>query len=77
MAQAQVNQQGFFKWVEFPLDAEHHLRICRKKGEPYIGIFKKVGNRRKGVWLTPHQFQMVQDMTESINLALSLVAPTN
>ena len=75
MAQAQIDRLGYFKWLEFPLDAEHYVWIGRKRGQPVIGIFKKTRQRRTGLCLTVEQFKLLQDMMESIHLALSLVAP--
>ena len=76
MAQAHVNHQGYFKWIEFPLDEEQYVWVGRKKDQPLIGIYKKNSNRRTGIQMTPEQFQRLQEMMESIQIALSLVAPT-
>ena len=75
MAQAYVEQQGYYLYIEFPIDEDHYLWIGRKKGQPKIGIFKKTKDGRKGPTFTPEQFQQLLDLTDSVQLALSLIEP--
>ena len=76
MAQAGVNKEGYFRYIEFPTDAEHYVWIGRKKGQPMIGLYKKTKHGRLGLTLTPEQFQHFLDLADAIQLALSLIAPT-
>ena len=75
MAQAYVEQKGYYRYIQFPMDEDRYLWIGRKKGQPKIGIFKKHSYGRKGLTFTPEQFQQLLEMTESVQLALSLIEP--
>ena len=75
MAQAYVEQKGYYRYLEFPMDEDRYLWIGRKKGQPKIGIFKKTKHGRKGQTFTPEQYQRILEMTDSIHLALSLIEP--
>ena len=66
MAQAYVNKQGYFQFINFPLDGDYYLWIGKKKGQPVMGVFKKTRHGRKGLTLTPDQFQELLDIRESI-----------
>ena len=73
MAQAQIQQEGYFKAIEFPIDENLHVCIRRKKGQPVIGLYKRTKHGRLGIQLTPEQLDNFKSMLESIPIALSLI----
>ena len=75
MAQAYVEQQGYFQHIEFVIDEDHYVWIGRKKGQPKISIFKKTNHGRKGLTFTPDQFKQLLDLADSVHLAQSLIQP--
>ena len=75
MAQAYVEQQGYFRHIEFPIDEDHFVWIGQKMGQPVISIFKRTPHGRKGLTFTPQQYQLLLDLSDSIHTALSLIHP--
>ena len=73
MAQAQVEQEGFFKSIEFPINENLFVWIEKKKGQPVIGLYKRTKHGRQGIQLTPEQLDSFTYVLESIPLALSLL----
>ena len=75
MAQAYVEQYCLFEYMELAIDEDHYVRVSRKEGQPVLGIYRRTKHGRLGLQLTLEQFQQLLDMTESIQLALSLIGP--
>ena len=70
MTQAQVDQQGFFKKIDIELDESYLVRV---ESGPSIGIFHKTSAGVRGVRLTPERWAHLKEMTEAIDLSVSLV----
>ena len=75
MAQTYVEQQGYLSYIEFPIDEDHFVLIGQKNGQIVISIFKRTRHGRKGLTFTPEQFQQLLDLSDSIQLAQSLIQP--
>ena len=73
MAQAQIEQEGYFKSVELSIDEDFFVWVGRKKGQPAIVLYKRTKHSRLEIQLTPEQYDYLKSMVESIDLALSLI----
>ena len=73
MAQAYIDQFGFFSFVEFGIDKTFSVIVeINQSGEKLV-VFKPQGRGQRPLRLTIDQWQSVKKAADSIDLSLTLI----
>lgn len=69
MAQAQLEQNGFFKYILLNEEGDLQIKVIRRNGEQLILL----SNKKQRLTLTPTQWDIIKSSLSSVDLSLTLV----
>lgn len=69
MAQAQLEQNGFFKYILLNEEGDLQIKVIRRNGEQLILL----SNKKQRLTLTPTQWDIIKSSLPSVDLSLTLV----